>query len=133
MIRKAELTAMNKLPSSREDGVPADSASSVGREEYVRQVLEAYRTTPGTCGHLRRPDRLLAIQLYHRGIPLDKIQNALVLAAARRLIRPANAPPLAIVRSLAYFLPVIEEVLEAEIGKEYFQYARQKLKQLRPS
>ena len=67
---------MNKLPS--------------GREDYVRQVLEAYRTTPGTCGHLRRPDRLLAAQLYERGIPIDKVENALVLAAVRRLIRPAR-------------------------------------------
>ncbi len=118
-IRKAELTAMNKVPS--------------GREDYIRQVLGAYRTTPGTCGHLRRPNRLLAIQLYERGIPLDKIENALVLAAVRRLIRPAAAPPLATVRSPAYFLPVVEEVLEMEVGEEYFDYARQKLKQFRSS
>jgi hypothetical protein len=131
-IRKAELTAMNKLPSGREAGVPTDRSSSVGLEDYVRQVLEAYRTTPGTCGQLRRPDRLLALQLYQRGIPLDKIENAFVLAAVRRLIRPAEAPPLATVRSLAYFLPVIEEVLEMKVGEEYFQYARQKLQRLRP-
>jgi hypothetical protein len=56
-----------------------------------------------------------------------------VLAAVRRMIRPADAPPLAIVRSLAYFLPVIEEVLETEVGEEYFQYARQKLQRLRTS
>jgi hypothetical protein len=104
-----------------------------GREDYVRQVLEAYRTTPGTCGHLRRPDRSLAVQLYQRGVPLNKIKNALVLAAVRRLIRPADAPTLTMVRSLAYFMPVIEEVLEMEIGEEYFQYARQKLQRLRPS
>ena len=61
-----------------------------GREDYVRKVLEAYRNTPGTCGNLRRPDRLLAIQLYQRGIPLNKVENALVLAAVRRLIRPAR-------------------------------------------
>jgi hypothetical protein len=132
-IPKAELTAMNKVPSGREDGVTTDRSSSVGREDYVRRVLEAYRTTPGTCGQLRRPDRRLALQLYQRGIPLDKIENALVLAAVRRMIRPADAPPLTFVRSLAYFLPVIEEVLESEVGEEYFQYARQKLKQLRPS
>ena len=104
-----------------------------GREDYVRKVLEAYRNTPGTCGNLRRPDRLLAIQLFQRGISLDHVENALVLAAARRLIRPANAPPLTTVRSLAYFMPVIEEVLEMEVGEEYFQYARLKLQQLHPS
>jgi hypothetical protein len=116
-IRKAELTAMNKPPS--------------GREEYVRLVLEAYRTTPGTCGHLRRPDRLLAIELYQRGVPLEKIENALALAAARRMIRPADATPLAVVRSLAYFKPVIEEVLEMEVSEEYFLYVRQKLQRMR--
>jgi hypothetical protein len=86
-----------------------------GREDYVRKVLEAYRNTPGTCGNLRRPDRMLAVHLY------------------QRLIRPADAPPLTTVRSLAYFLPVIDEVLEMEVGEEYFQYARQKLHGLRPS
>ena len=104
-----------------------------GREDYVRKVLETYRKTPGTCGNLRRPDRVLALQLYQRGVPLNKVENALVLAAVRRLIRPADAPPLATVRSLAYFLPVIEEVIEMEVGEEYFQYARQKLQRLRPS
>ena len=102
-----------------------------GREDYVRKVLEAYRNTPGTCGNLRRPDRMLAVQLYQRGVPLRTVENALALAAVRRLIRPADAPPLAAVRSLAYFMPVIEEVLETEVGEEYFQYARQKLHRLR--
>jgi hypothetical protein len=104
-----------------------------GREDYVRKVLEAYRNTPGTCGNLRRPDRILAVQLHLRGVPLHTIENALVLAAVRRLIRPADAPLLTTVRSLAYFMPVIEEVLETEVGEEYFQYARQKLQRLRPS
>ena len=116
-IRKAEETAMDKQPS--------------GREDYVRKVLEAYRNTPGTSGNLRRPDRMLAVQLYQRGVPLSIVENALVLAAVRRLIRPADAPPLTTVRSMAYFLPVIEEVLETEVGEEYFQYARQKLQRLR--
>jgi len=124
---------MDQQSSGREAGVPSDRSSSVGREDYVRKVLDAYRNTPGTCGHLRRPDRLVAIQLYQRGVPLHKVENALVLAAVRRLIRPANAPPLTTVRSLAYFLPVIEEVLETEVGDEYYQYARQKLQRLRPS
>ena len=35
----------------------------------------------------------------------------------RRLIRPADAPQLATVRSLAYFLPVIDDVLDMEVAK----------------
>jgi len=98
-----------------------------GREEYIRQVLEAYRKTPGTMGTVRRADRLLAVQLHQRGLSVKVIENALVLAATRRLIRPADAPPLGTIRSLAYFLPVIEEVLELRVSPDYFEYLRHKL------
>ena len=103
-----------------------------GQEEYVRQVLEAYRKTPGTMGTVRRPDRMVAAQLYQRGVALSVIENALVLAAVRRLIRPANVPPLGTVRSLAYFLPVIEEVLGLKVSPGYFQYLRHKLARIAP-
>jgi hypothetical protein len=101
-----------------------------GQEEYIRQVIEAYRKTPGTMGTVRRPDRMLAAQLYQRGVAVSAIENAFVLAAVRRLMRPADAPPLGTIRSLAYFLPVIEEVLEMRINPEYFQYIRRKLERV---
>src|SRR5437763_11829182 len=99
----------------------------ISQEEYIRHVLEAYRKTPGTMGTVRRADRMLAAQLYQRGLSVRVIENALVLAAARRLIRPADAPPLGTIRSLAYFLPVIEEVLGLPVSPDYFQHLRQKL------
>jgi hypothetical protein len=97
------------------------------QEDYVRQVLDAYRKTPGTMGTARRPDRILAAQLYQRGVPLATIENALVLAAARRLIRPADATPMGTIRSLAYFLPVIDEVLSLRVNPDYFRYLRHKI------
>jgi hypothetical protein len=104
-----------------------------GQEEYIRQVLEAYRKTPGTTGTVRRLDRMLAAQLYRRGVAVSVIENAFVLAATRRLMRPADAPPLGAIRSLAYFLPVIEEVLSLRVSPEYFQYLRHKLERLPPT
>jgi hypothetical protein len=102
------------------------------QEEYVRRVLEAYRKTPGTMGTIRRPDRVVALQLYQRGISASVIENAFVLAATRRLMRPADAPPLNSIRSLAYFLPVIEEVLGLHVSPEYFNYLRNKLERIAP-
>jgi hypothetical protein len=99
----------------------------IDREEYVQQVLSAYRQTPGTAGTIRRPDRLLAAQLHARGVPLRAVENALVLAAARRMVRPADSAPLGTIRSLAYFSPVIEEVLELRVSPDYFQYLRHKI------
>ena len=101
-----------------------------GQKEYIRRVLEAYRKTPGTMGTVRHPDRVLAAQLYQRGVSVSVIENAFLLAAARRLIRPAEAPPLGTIRSLAYFLPVSEEVLGLRISPEYFQHVRRKLERI---
>ena len=99
----------------------------MSREEYVRKLLEAYRTTPGTTGNIRRPDRLLGAQLHQRGVPLQAVENALVLAVTRRLMHSPEAPPLGAIRSLAYFVPVIEEVLEGTVGQDYFNYLRYRL------
>jgi hypothetical protein len=104
-------------------------AEACNQEEYIRAVLEAYRKTPGTTGTVRRPDRMLAAQLYERGISLTVIEHALILAAARRLLRPPDAMSLGTVRSLAYFLPVIEEVMDLRISPDYFRYLRHKLRQ----
>ena len=103
------------------DGRPID------RRNYVRRLLEAYRATPGTLGAVHRADRLLAARLHERGVPLEAVENAFVLAATRRMIRPAGAVPLGTIRSLAYFSPVIEEVLQLQVGPEYFQSPRHKL------
>ena len=103
------------------------------RDEYVRRLLEAYRTTPGTCGAVRRADRLLAAQLHERGVPLDVVENAFILAATRRIVRPAEAMPLGTVRSLAYFAPVIEEVLETMVSPEYYRYLRHRFQRFAKS
>ena len=97
-------------------------------DPYVRTVLERYRTTPTTAGYVRRADRQLAAQLYHRGIPLTLIEAAFTLAATRRLFRPHEAPPLNPVRSLHYFLPVIEELLREPPDPDYIRCLEWKLR-----
>jgi len=105
----------------------------ISQEEYVRKALDAYRATPGTTGSVRRPDRLLAAQLYQRGVPLLAIENALVLAVSRRLMHSPEAPPLGTIRSLAYFVPVIEEVLATKVSQDYFEYLRFRLSSFFPN
>lgn len=95
--------------------------------EYVQRVLDAYRATHGTCGMVRKPDRAFALTLFARGVPLDAVENALVLAVSRRLSRRFDAPPLGVIRSLAYFGPVIDEVLESSVGPDYYRYLRHRL------
>ena len=92
------------------------------QRENVQRLLNTYRATPGAVGVVRRPDRLFAVQLHERAVPLNVVGNALTLGAARRLARPTDAPPLGLIRSLAYFAPVIEEVLETQPSPQYFHH-----------
>ena len=98
--------------------------------EYTRRVLESYRATHGTCGVVRGPDRAFALRLFARGVPVAAVENALVLACARRLARPADAAPLGLIRSLAYFSPVIDEVLGLQVDDAYFQHLRLRLSRI---
>jgi hypothetical protein len=101
----------------------------ISKKDYVRRILEAYRLTPGTSGVIRRNDRLLAANLYDRGIEPILVENALVLAAARRLFRAPTAAPLQPIRSLHYLIPVIEEVRHLFVSQDYFRYLRCRLQQ----
>jgi len=78
------------------------------RREYVRAVLAAYVELGDTPDRARPADRALAAQLFDREIPLNLVRDALILAYARRTLRPPDTPPLPPVRSLYYFMPVIE-------------------------
>jgi hypothetical protein len=104
--------------------------TAVTRDEYIQRVLNTYRATPGTSGMIRRPDRLFAEHLHARGVPLSIVENAMVLAVFRRLFRAPGLPPLNTIQSLAYFSPVVEEIIQLRISPQYFQYARMKIKRL---
>jgi hypothetical protein len=93
---------------------------------YLEAVLTTYSSLPGTPARPSRQDRRLARDLCRRGVPLRTVRMALLLAAARRTLR--SGPPLAPVRTLHYFLPAIEEVLEQPPDPEYVNYLAAKLK-----
>jgi hypothetical protein len=95
--------------------------------DYITTVLTLYLQLPETPLHISSHDRTVVRQLYDRGISLPVIETALLLASLRRLLRPADLPQLAPIRSLAYFLPVIEELLAHPAPDNYLQYLRSKL------
>jgi hypothetical protein len=93
---------------------------------YLDAVLATYSSLPGTPIQPSRRDRALARELCRRGVPLRTVRTALLLAAARRTLR--SGPPLAPVRTLHYFLPAIQEVIELPPDPAYVDYLAAKLK-----
>lgn len=107
-------------------------ATSATRQLYVQRILALYRCVPGTTGHLRRCDRQLAGQLYDRGIPLDVIRSAMILAVARRTFRSTDGPSLAAIATLHYFRPVIDEIIAEPLVPGYVDYLRHMLAAVAP-
>lgn len=97
---------------------------------YLAAVLALYLDLPDTPLRASIPDQWRARCLLERGIPLRTVESALLLASLRRLIRPAGVPPLPPIRSLAYFLPVIDELLVHPVPDNYCGYLRLKLRQV---
>ena len=78
------------------------------RQIYVRTVLNLYVQLPDTSPPARLRDRALADHFFDHRIPIDIVETALLLGTARRIFRcPRPAP----IRSLAYFKPIVEELL----------------------
>ena len=95
-------------------------------KSYIRAVLDMYLRTPNTVSP-RTADRRLAAELFARSVPLTTIEAALLLTASRRIAHSPDRPPLPAIRSLAYFLPVIEEILKQPLPPNYVHYLRYKV------
>lgn len=102
------------------------------KARYVAMVLERYRRLPGTLGHVLRDDRRTAAALHERHIGLDVVYQAFVVALARRFgTETARLEP---IRTLRYFLPVIEEITRDPPDPDYLHYLQSRLREagLRP-
>lgn len=97
---------------------------------YAAAVLILYVELPETPLRASVQDQWQARRLCDRSVPLRVVESALLLASLRRLVRPADGPPLSPIRSLAYFLPVIDELLSHPAPDNYLEYLRLKLRRL---
>jgi hypothetical protein len=95
---------------------------------YVGKVLSLYLELPETPFRTNLYDQKCAAGLQLRSVPLDLIEAAFLLGSLRRLLRPPEALPLSPIRSLAYFQPVIDELLACPLSDNYVGYLREKMK-----
>ena len=105
---------------------PAESTDAA----FVAAVLTLYADLPDTPLRPSPTDQSLARRLFVETVPLPLIESALLLATLRRLSRAPDLPPLPKIRSLAYFLPVLEELQLQPLPDGYLDYLRLKLRKL---
>jgi hypothetical protein len=98
---------------------------------YVFAVLNLFVELPDTPSRASPLDEACARRFFQANIPFDVIETALLLGSLRRRERSPNAPPLPGIRSLAYFQPIIDELLQTPISDSYRAALRLKLQRLR--
>lgn len=99
------------------------------QQAYIQALRCLYLQLPNTHRRFSRSDRQMASVFYQRGFSLELLRSALLLATARRLAHDPNYP-LPPVRSLHYFLPVVEEIQSQPLPSGYVQYLEHKIKSL---
>jgi hypothetical protein len=95
---------------------------------YVAAVLVLYTDLPDTPLRPSPLDQSMALRLCQQHVPLALVESALLLASLRRIVRPADLPPLPPIRSLAYFQPVIAELQQQPLPENYLGYLRLKFR-----
>ena len=108
-----------RLPADADEWWVFDA--TMNRQQYLHQTLEGYCATPTASGRVSPADRDLAVRLYQEKIPLTAVEGAFILAAARRTYR-RGPHPLAPIRSLRYFLPIIREILAQPVDPGHVSY-----------
>lgn len=96
---------------------------------FVRSVLHLYTHLPHTPERHSRDDLFVARRLEQQRVPLLRLQAALLLGAARRadLGKTPDSFPLLPIRSIRYFLPILEELRFARVDAHYVDYLHRKL------
>ena len=100
---------------------------AIDRPTYLHKLLTCYRQTPTVAAKAHANDRRLASRLYDDKAPLKAVLAAFLLAASRRRFRTPEAPALQPIRSLSYFLPIIDEIIDTPIDPGYIAYLWSKL------
>ena len=97
---------------------------------YVATLIMLYLDLPDTPLRPSPQDQAVAGKLYRENVSLSLAEGALLLASLRRLVRSTGLPPLAPIRSLAYFQPVITELQRQTLPDGYLDYLRLKFRKI---
>ncbi len=100
---------------------------------YVDSIKNSFISLGCTTGKFTARDAQIADQFQRRHIPLELIQDALLMGACRKLISLLNGNSEEPIASLAYFEALISEIRERPIPADYREYLRKKVEQLRIS
>jgi hypothetical protein len=107
-----------------------EGANGRGHDAYVDVIRRSFVSIGCTIGKFSARDAQLAEELQRRRIPLELVQDALLMGTCRKYISWLNNGPSAPIGSLSYFEGLIAEIRERPLPADYRAYLQTKVEQL---
>jgi hypothetical protein len=100
-------------------------------DSYVAAVKKIYLLLGCTKAKFSAGDTRKAREFEQQGVPLEIVEDAMLMGACRKLISLLNDNFGELIASLAYFESLIAEIQERPMPTDYRDYLRKKVEQLR--
>ena len=97
---------------------------------YVDHVKKRFLERACVRSSFSVSDTRLAREWCAQGIPLDKIEQTILLGCIRKYTSWRNGQSSAPIASLRYFEPILEEVTSQTVAQEYWEYVRSRIMRL---
>jgi len=98
--------------------------------DYVDAIRRSFVSIGCTIGKFSARDAQLAEELQRRRIPLELVQDALLMGACRKYVSWLNGGSLEPIGSLRYFEGLVAEIRDRPLPADYRGYLQMKVEQL---
>jgi hypothetical protein len=110
-----------------------ENADAPMGNSYINAIKSSFVGMGCTSKRFSDRDMQFAEGLQRRGIPLDTVQDAMLMGAVRKYISWLNGSSLQPIASMAYFEALISEINERPMSTDYRKYLQRKVAELEGS
>jgi hypothetical protein len=105
----------------------AEETAANGSSAYVADIRKMLLARACVRTSLSTADEILAREWFDRQIPLDRIEQAILMGCIRKYVSWRNNQTRTPIGSLRYFAGVLDELQDQTIDPEYWRYLRSRL------
>ena len=107
-----------------------EDANGQVRNAYIDAIKNSFVAIACTSQKFSSRDEQFAQNLQQRGVPMEIVQDALLMGAIRKYSSCLNGGSPLPIASLAYFEALVSEIQERPIPADYREYLQRKIVQL---
>jgi hypothetical protein len=111
---------------------PAGAPAAEDPEQaiYIARVRGLFLAPACVCSVFSAADEKLAAEWYRAGVPLDRVERAVLMGCARKYVALFNHPGGPPITCLQYFAGIVEEVAALEMPLNYWRYLAARVKKM---